>query len=191
MRITCMRGTSRCCVFFLAAHTRVQVPRDLGVRRREAELPTASGRAQRAAAEEQRQRGHGKRRRAPTRYVSLRPSVRPSFSQSVVPGVLRSGYCNCARGRLVPRHTHTLHYYGCGLARHTQPLADVSLMSTTRQAQVKNHSKFFVVLPYDTVDFHRHSENQAWLCVLCPGCENQASQGPAPMRCTFTESLYR
>ena len=37
----------------------VQVPRDLGVRRSEAELPPAAGRAQRAAAEEQRQRGHG------------------------------------------------------------------------------------------------------------------------------------
>nr|ACL52845.1 unknown [Zea mays] len=95
MRITCMRGTSRCCVFFLAAHTRVQVPRDLGVRRREAELPTASGRAQRAAAEEQRQRGHGKRRRAPTRSDGFRPRRLPALARPrprrVVPG---GGWCS-------------------------------------------------------------------------------------------------
>lgn len=178
------------CFFWL--HIRVQVPRDLGVRRREAELPAASGWAQRAAAEEQRQRGHGQRRRAPTRYVSLRPSVSQSVSQSVVPSVvLRYGYCNCAKGAF---GSHAQPHYTtptvvASLATHTVS-GRRFLMSTTRQAQV-HHSKFFVVLPYDTVDFHRHSENQAWLCVLCPGCENQASQGPAPMRCTFTESLYR
>jgi hypothetical protein len=66
-----------CFYFYSSSCVRfVQVPRDLGVRRREAELPAASGGAQRAAAQEQRQRGHGQERRAPTRYVRRRPPQR-------------------------------------------------------------------------------------------------------------------
>jgi hypothetical protein len=118
------------------------------------------------------------------------PSVRQSVSQSVVPSVVLGygpyGYCNCAKGAF---GSHAQPTVVASLATHT--VSGRRFVDEYKEVGTSASQQILRCSPLRYSGFSPHSENQAWLCVLCPGCENQASQGSAPMRCTFTESLYR